>query len=77
MQSLSLRTLPNYAVSITLHNCCVQRVVVQHRPCTTDKDCASWRYWNSSVADSFVHALSGEFRSFQVCAIDGSHLLEY
>jgi len=45
----------------------IQRLVLQHRPCTSDKECASWRYWNTSVADSFAAALSKRFKNQKVC----------
>jgi hypothetical protein len=41
-------------------------VVLQHRPCSSDKDCALWRYWNSSVADSFAEMLGAHFLAHRV-----------
>lgn len=41
-------------------------MVLQHRPCATDKDCKLWRYWNSSTADAFAAALATTFQGYRV-----------
>lgn len=48
------------------HILSIQRLMLQHRLGVTEKDQASWRYWNASVADSFSAALTKRFKSFKV-----------
>lgn len=43
-----------------------QAVVLQHRPCNTDKECTLWRHWNSSVADSFEAAIRVHYPKYKV-----------
>ena len=48
------------------HVVTTQRLLLQHRPCATEKECLTWRYWNGTVADEFATALARRFRTYKV-----------